>query len=228
MSTETIPQSPLPSTDPFGHSPAPRTRKSSWLRMVVYVVLIAGLGLIVWRIHKNQQLSAQNSANQAAMLANQPIPVQVAAAEQKPMPIYLTALGTVTPYMSVTVKARVSGELEPVKFTEGSRWAGRSPIWLAAIPPATLQVAKRINRHKPARRDPRITMSTRGEWIISNPSLHSLMPGFLELLSMATWLHPWNRGAHPPEPRSTRMLPGWGRAPVTQREGFLPGAVFFS
>ena len=37
------------------------------------------------------------------------------------MPIYLTALGTVTPYMSVTVKARVSGELLPVKFTEGQQ-----------------------------------------------------------------------------------------------------------
>jgi multidrug efflux system membrane fusion protein len=121
MSTETVPQSPLPSIDQFGQSPAPRTRKSSWLRIVVYVVLLAGLGLIVWRIHKNQQLSAQNSANQAAMLANQPIPVQVAGAEQKPMPIYLTALGTVTPYMSVTVKARVSGELEPVNFTEGQQ-----------------------------------------------------------------------------------------------------------
>jgi multidrug efflux system membrane fusion protein len=84
-------------------------------------VLLAGLGLVVWRIHKNQQLSAQNSVKQAAMLASQPIPVQVAAAEQKPMPIFLTALGTVTPYMSVTVKARVSGELEPVKFTEGQQ-----------------------------------------------------------------------------------------------------------
>jgi multidrug efflux system membrane fusion protein len=37
------------------------------------------------------------------------------------MPIYLTALGTVTPYMSVTVKARVSGQLEPVRFTEGQQ-----------------------------------------------------------------------------------------------------------
>jgi multidrug efflux system membrane fusion protein len=37
------------------------------------------------------------------------------------MPIYLTALGTVTPYMSVTVKARVNGELLPVKFTEGQQ-----------------------------------------------------------------------------------------------------------
>jgi multidrug efflux system membrane fusion protein len=35
------------------------------------------------------------------------------------MPIFLTGLGTVTPYYSVTVKARVSGELLPVKFTEG-------------------------------------------------------------------------------------------------------------
>jgi multidrug efflux system membrane fusion protein len=52
---------------------------------------------------------------------SRPVPVQVAATEQKPMPIFLVALGTVTPYMSVTVKARVSGELEPVKFTEGQQ-----------------------------------------------------------------------------------------------------------
>jgi len=38
---------------------------------------------------------------------------------QEPMPIFLTALGTVMPYMSVTVKARVSGQLQPVRFTEG-------------------------------------------------------------------------------------------------------------
>jgi multidrug efflux system membrane fusion protein len=89
--------------------------------VLVYLVLIAGLGFVGWRIHQNQQLSALNSANQAAQLASQPVPVQVAAAEKKPMPIYLSALGTVTPYMSVTVKARVSGELLPVKFTEGDQ-----------------------------------------------------------------------------------------------------------
>jgi len=61
------------------------------------------------------------SADQAAQLASQPIPVQVAAAEQKAMPVFLTALGTVTPYMTVTIKARVSGELLPVKFTEGQQ-----------------------------------------------------------------------------------------------------------
>ena len=99
----------------------PKAHGGSWIRILVYVLLISGLGFIVWRIHKNQQLTAQNSANQAAELASQPIPVQVSAAEQKPMPVFLTALGTVTPYMSVTVKARVSGELLPVKFTEGQQ-----------------------------------------------------------------------------------------------------------
>jgi multidrug efflux system membrane fusion protein len=79
------------------------------------------LGLIVWRIYQNQKLNAASIASQAAALENRPVPVQVAAVEQKPMPIFLTALGTVTPYMSVTVKARVSGELEPVKFTEGQQ-----------------------------------------------------------------------------------------------------------
>jgi multidrug efflux system membrane fusion protein len=79
------------------------------------------LGLIIWRVYQNQKQSAAASASQAAALLNRPVPVQVTAAEQKPMPIYLSALGTVTPYMSVTVKARVSGELLPVKFTEGQQ-----------------------------------------------------------------------------------------------------------
>jgi multidrug efflux system membrane fusion protein len=124
MSTESVQEPRLPAVDPlapFEPSRQPRSRKGFWVRTLVYLVLLGGLGFVVWRIHQNQQLSAQNQADQAAQLASQPIPVQVAAAEQKPMPVYLTALGTVTPYMSVTVKARVSGELEPVKFTEGQQ-----------------------------------------------------------------------------------------------------------
>lgn len=106
---------------PFDPSPPQAAHKRSWIRIAIYLILIGGLGFIAWRIHKNQQLSALNSANQAAQLAGQPIPVQVTAVTQKAMPIFLSALGTVTPYMSVTVKARVSGELMPVNFTEGQQ-----------------------------------------------------------------------------------------------------------
>ncbi|MGO9776483.1 MAG: efflux RND transporter periplasmic adaptor subunit [Terracidiphilus sp.] len=118
MSIEGAPTSYLAAD---GIEPQPPAHKSSWVRIVVYLVLVTALGLIVWKIYQNQKLTAANSAGQAAALMNRPVPVQVAAAAEKPMPIFLTALGTVTPYMSVTVKARVSGELEPVKFTEGQQ-----------------------------------------------------------------------------------------------------------
>jgi multidrug efflux system membrane fusion protein len=116
MSFESTSESPLPALPAPGK---PHTRKGSWIRILVYLVLACALGLVVWKIHQNQLQTAANTASQAAALQGRPIPVQITAVEQRAMPIYLTALGTVTPYMSVTVKARVSGELQPVKFTEG-------------------------------------------------------------------------------------------------------------
>jgi multidrug efflux system membrane fusion protein len=147
MSTETLPESPSPvgnspagsPLDPSDHAQPPPARKGSWVRILVYLALAGGLGFVVWRIHQNQQLSAQMSADQEAALASQPIPVQVSAAERKPMPIFLTALGTVTPYMTVTVKARVSGELEPVKFTEGQQVRAGQTIMI--IDPKPYQAA---------------------------------------------------------------------------------------
>jgi multidrug efflux system membrane fusion protein len=117
MSTEDTPETPLTAAN--GIQPQPH--KGSWVRIVVYVVLFAALGLIVWKIYENQQAAKKLASSQAAALLGRPVPVQVTVTEQKPMPVFLTALGTVTPYMSVTVKARVSGELEPVKFTEGQQ-----------------------------------------------------------------------------------------------------------
>jgi membrane fusion protein, multidrug efflux system len=102
------------------HTAAPR-RKSSWLRPLLYVVLIAAVSFIVWRVYTNKQLAATQKENEANELMNQPVPVQAAQIERRPMPIYLTALGTVTPYYSVTVKARVNGQLDKVNFTEGQQ-----------------------------------------------------------------------------------------------------------
>jgi len=118
MSIEGTPESNSHAFNAFEEPPA---RKRPWLRILVYLVLVGALVLIVWRLHQSHQQAAALSASQATALKNQPVPVQVTAAEQRPMPIFLTALGTVTPYMSVAVKARVSGELEPVKFTEGQQ-----------------------------------------------------------------------------------------------------------
>src|ERR1035437_2293382 len=118
MAFESTSESHVPALQAPGK---PHTRKGTWIRILVYLVLACALGFVVWKIHKNQVQTAANTASQAAALQGRPVPVQITAVEQRPMPIYLTALGTVTPYMSVTVKARVSGQLEPVKFTEGQQ-----------------------------------------------------------------------------------------------------------
>jgi multidrug efflux system membrane fusion protein len=118
MSIEENRQNPLST---LNGSEAPHAQKNPWVRIVIYLVLVCALGGIVWRVYQNQKAAQKASADQAAALVSRPVPVQVAAAVQRPMPIFVTALGTVTPYMSVTVKARVNGELMPVKFTEGQQ-----------------------------------------------------------------------------------------------------------
>jgi multidrug efflux system membrane fusion protein len=117
MSTEGIPESHLPA---LNDSQLPPTRHSGLLRILGLIVVIC-LAVVAWRIYQNQKQTAANSVSQAAALLSRPVPVQVTPVQQQPMPIFLTALGTVTPYMSVTVKARVNGELLPVKFTEGQQ-----------------------------------------------------------------------------------------------------------
>ena len=115
MSIQNATEPYLPRTSETG----PSRKKNPWVRIVVYLVLATAVGLIVWRVYQNKEKNQAATANQAAALMGRPVPVQVILAEQKAMPIYLTGLGTVTPYYSVTVKARVGGELLPVRFTEG-------------------------------------------------------------------------------------------------------------
>lgn len=103
----------------FANQTETRAPKNPWIRIIIYLVIVGAVGFAGWKIYQNHQLAAAASAKQATALMNRPVPVQIVPVVQQPMPIYLTALGTVTPYMSVTVKARVSGQLLPVKFTEG-------------------------------------------------------------------------------------------------------------
>lgn len=48
-----------------------------------------------------------------------PVPVSVASATARSVPVYLRAIGNVDPYSSVAVKARVDGQIVEVNFREG-------------------------------------------------------------------------------------------------------------
>jgi membrane fusion protein, multidrug efflux system len=96
---------------------APPAKHSSRLWIVILVLAVIG-GLIAWRIVSSHRQAAAAAAK-AAAAANRPIPVLVADVQQRTMPIYYTALGTVTAYNTVTVKSRVDGQLIKVNFVEG-------------------------------------------------------------------------------------------------------------
>jgi multidrug efflux system membrane fusion protein len=77
------------------------------------IVLLAGVGLWWW--HSSQ--AAQEAAAQHH--AAPPVPVAVTQVSTQDLPVYLTGVGTIQAYNTVTVRTRVDGELQQVNFNEG-------------------------------------------------------------------------------------------------------------
>jgi len=102
--------------------------------VVLCLLVIAGIGYAIWFWPAGSGGQAARNRN-----ANQPIPVLVATAEQKDVPIYLDALGTVQAFNTVTIKAMVDGPLNTVNFTEGQN-VKKGDV-LAQIDPRTYQAA---------------------------------------------------------------------------------------
>lgn len=71
--------------------------------------------------------------------ADQPQPVHVATASLGDMPIVITALGTVTPLATVTVKTQLAGTLQSVAFEEGQMV--KQGELLAQVDPRPFQIS---------------------------------------------------------------------------------------
>src|SRR5271169_4287163 len=95
--------------------PARKPVRMRWYLLSGMAILVAVCGSYVgW-----QHLATPNAVAPPAAAPAPPIPVSVAAAERRDVPIYLTGLGTVQAFNTVTVKTRVDGELVKVAFAEG-------------------------------------------------------------------------------------------------------------
>jgi membrane fusion protein, multidrug efflux system len=121
------------------HQTTPESPKGSAARKwIVLLVIVAVVGAAVWKIRQNGK--QQDSLQQImAAQSDRPTPVQVSAVQQKTMPIFLTALGTVTAYNTVTIKSRVDGQLMLVPVNEGQ--SVREGQLLAEIDPKPYQAA---------------------------------------------------------------------------------------
>jgi membrane fusion protein, multidrug efflux system len=85
-----------------------------WVLLGVPILLVGGWA--AWSAGSKKTSSADAAARKAASAS---VPVSVASAEKRDLPIYLTGLGTITAFNTVTVKTRVDGQIMQVAFREG-------------------------------------------------------------------------------------------------------------
>jgi len=106
-----------------------RHRTTLALVAIAVAVLAAGLWSVV------RPANAADASNKRP--ADGPVGVVTVLAKAQDVPIFRAGIGTVTPNQSVTVKARVDGQLDKVGFTEGQDV--RKGQLLAQLDPRTLQ-----------------------------------------------------------------------------------------
>ena len=76
----------------------------------------------------------------------QAVPVKVARAERRSIPVEIRAIGTVEPYSTVAVRSQITGVLTAVNFTEGENVRAGQPLFLLDRRPleAALQQAQAV------------------------------------------------------------------------------------
>lgn len=102
-----------------------------WLVLGLIVIAV----IAVWVIANNKSQAPRTGR----FSSTGPMPVGTATVAKGDMPIMLSALGTVTPLATVTVKTQINGQLTEVAFTEGQMV--NKGDFLAQIDPRPYQVA---------------------------------------------------------------------------------------
>lgn len=88
-------------------------KRNSFLTLLAGSVLVLAIGGIAWHFAEPSATAETTPAAPAG------VPVVAGVAQEQDVPIYLTGLGTVQAFNTVTVHTRVDGELDKVAFREG-------------------------------------------------------------------------------------------------------------
>jgi len=131
-----------------GHAPPPNTgkpKKRGLIWVIFLVIIVAVGGYAVWRASQPGLVATPQGRGGPGGPGGRggrggvgPLPVVVAKATLKAVPVYQNGLGNVTAYYTVVVKSRVNGQLMKVDFKEGD--LVKEGQILAEIDPRPFQV----------------------------------------------------------------------------------------
>jgi multidrug efflux system membrane fusion protein len=92
-------------------------KKSRWWAWPLTLLILGGGGYELYQIAGKQK--ATTSAPKGGKKGGGNVPVVVVGARKGDVPVYLTGLGSVTAFNTVTVKSRVDGQVTKIAFKEG-------------------------------------------------------------------------------------------------------------
>ncbi|WP_218280140.1 efflux RND transporter periplasmic adaptor subunit [Verrucomicrobium spinosum] len=92
-------------------------KKTRWFLFLL--VLVAAGAAVFWRARASGSGAGAGQAG-AKPAGPQAVAVLVAQAESRDVPVWLTGIGSVQAFNTVTVRPRVGGSLDQVNFTEGA------------------------------------------------------------------------------------------------------------
>jgi multidrug efflux system membrane fusion protein len=108
-------------TDPFvgpDHQ-LPPPRRSTGVRILVWVIILALFGLLFWWVMQRRQAPAAAGGGGRRGAMGGTVTLNVRTAKKGNIGVYLDAIGTVTPVYTTTLISQVTGVLTQVNYREG-------------------------------------------------------------------------------------------------------------
>ena len=138
----TAPGSPGPQLEPEAPQPSsePPRRRRLLVRLAV-VLALAAAAVFAWQRIEKVETTAPSTAQgpNGGRAGQPPQTVRVAPVTLGDMPIVIDALGTVTPFETVTIRTQIAGKLQEVGFEEGQ--IVKKGDFVAQIDPRPYQAA---------------------------------------------------------------------------------------
>src|SRR5579872_496511 len=111
-------KAPASSIDPQHQLPPPSTpHKFGWQRLFVWAALLLTSAVIFYLVlHHHEDQTAAPSSRRAV---TGPVTITAAVAQKGNIPVYLAAIGTVTPVYTASITSEVTGMVSKVYYKEG-------------------------------------------------------------------------------------------------------------